>query len=258
MRFSILLIAILLTACHQSQKDESKTTESAQKLPFLTLKNEQAKYALPFCEKKECIDIDIQTINTQDTWLNSWIEKQQSKVIQAQIELKQNLTLQQAVDAYIKKSDTWQQEFSQNHAYQLHLNTRIASQRHQYVLLQLSTNTKQAEVDIQDRQYFAVADRLKQKSLTILDVILPQKQHVLDAMIQAHYQKWIKQQTALVQEKVPKKLYWGQADWFFDSEGIGLHYRSNEIVDGGQQLDIYLDVEQTKQVLQPEVLHEII
>ncbi|WP_269914890.1 hypothetical protein [Acinetobacter sp. HY1485] len=258
MRFSVLLLVMLLTACHPSQKDESKNTQSAQKLPSLTLKNEQAKYALPFCEKKECIDIDIQTINTQDAWLNSWIEKQQSKVIQAQIELKQNLTLQQAVDAYIKKSDAWQQEFSQNHAYQLRLNTRIASQRHQYVLLQLTTNTKQAEVDIQDRQYFAVADRLTQKNLTILDVILPQKQQVLDAMIQAHYQDWIKQQTALVQEKAPKKLYWGQADWFFDSEGIGVHYRTNEIVDGGQQLDIYLNHEQTKQVLQPDVLHEII
>ena len=258
MRFSILFLAILLTACHPSQKDEPKNTESTQKLPFLTFKDGQAKYALPFCEKKECIDIDIQTINTQDTWLNSWIEKQQSKVIQLQIGLKQNLTLQQSVDAYIKKSDAWQQEFSQNHAYQLQLNTRIASQRHQYVLIQLTTNTKQAEVSIQDRQYFAVADRLKHKNLSILDVILPQKQHVLDAMIQAHYQKWIKQQTALVQEKVPKKLYWGQADWFFDSEGIGLHYRSNEIVDGGQQLDIYLNQEQTKQVLQPDVLHEII
>ncbi|MBD0076832.1 hypothetical protein IAF28_19800, partial [Acinetobacter baumannii] len=44
-----------------------------------------ASFAVPFCEKKNCIDVDIQTIKTQDAWLNSWIEKNQAKVIQAQI-----------------------------------------------------------------------------------------------------------------------------------------------------------------------------
>ena len=46
-----------------------------------------------------------------------------------------------------------------------------------------------------------------------------------------------------------KKLYWGQADWFFDQEGIGLHYRTHEIVKDGAQLDIYLNKQQTKQIL---------
>jgi hypothetical protein len=43
-----------------------------------------------------------------------------------------------------------------------------------------------------------------------------------------------------VKKQVPKKLYWGQADWFFDGEGIGLHYRANEISKDAPQLDIYL------------------
>ena len=253
MRFSILFLAILLTACHPATQQENKQEQTKTELPFLTLKSQSAQYAVPFCEKKDCIDIDIQTIYTQDTWLNSWIEKQQSKIIQAQIDLKQNLTLQQAIDAYVKKSDAWQQEFSQNHAYQLHLTTRIASQRQQYVLLQLTTNTKQAEVEIKDRQYFAVADRLNHKTLTLLDMIIPQQQQVLDQIIQEHYQTWLLQQSALVQEKAPKKLYWGQADWFFDGEGVGVHYRTNEITQDSQQLDIYLNHQQTQHVLKPQI-----
>ena len=50
-----------------------------------------------------------------------------------------------------------------------------------------------------------------------------------------------------------QKLYWGQADWFFDQEGIGLHYRSQEISKDAKQLDIYLTKEQTQQVLKVDI-----
>ena len=60
-----------------------------------------------------------------------------------------------------------------------------------------------------------------------------------------------------MQKAAPKKLYWGQSDWFFDGEGVGLHYRANEIVKDGTQLDIYLTKEQTAQVLRPEVLEKM-
>lgn len=56
-----------------------------------------------------------------------------------------------------------------------------------------------------------------------------------------------------VQQQAPKKLYWGQAEWFFDQEGIGLHYRSHDISKDAKQLDIYLTKEQTQQVLKAEV-----
>lgn len=53
------------------------------------------------------------------------------------------------------------------------------------------------------------------------------------------------------------KLYWGQADWFFDQEGIGLHYRTHEIVKDGTQLDIYLTKAQTQQVLKADVYTQL-
>ncbi|WP_420001524.1 hypothetical protein ACN19N_13270 [Acinetobacter sp. LF10] len=264
---SIMIGMMALTACDHPKNNETDTaqnknqvsthTEKAEVLPYLNMQEAKADYALPFCEKKNCIDVDIQTIKTQDAWLNTWIAKNQANVIQQQIEQNKNLTLQQAVNAYVKKSDEWQDKYSKNKAYELRLTTRIASQRNQYVLLQIGVDTQQEDIAVKDRFYFFVADRKLQKNLTILDVIQKNQQNELNNIIQAHYQQWIEKQSTEVKKQVPKKLYWGQADWFFDGEGIGLHYRANEISKDAPQLDIYLTTEQSKQMLQPEIYQQM-
>lgn len=53
---------------------------------------------------------------------------------------------------------------SKNKAYELRLTTRIASQRNQYVLLQIGVDTQQEDIAVKDRFYFFVADRKLQKS----------------------------------------------------------------------------------------------
>ncbi|MCH7387197.1 hypothetical protein MMO39_07780 [Acinetobacter modestus] len=264
---SIMIGMMALTACDHPKKNETDTaqnknqvsihTEKAEVLPYLNMQEAKADYALPFCEKKNCIDVDIQTIKTQDAWLNTWIAKNQANVIQQQIEQNKNLTLQQAVNAYVKKSDEWQDKYSKNKAYELRLTTRIASQRNQYVLLQIGVDTQQEDIAVKDRFYFFVADRKLQKNLTVLDVIQKNQQNELNNIIQAHYQQWIEKQSTEVKKQVPKKLYWGQADWFFDGEGIGLHYRANEISKDAPQLDIYLTTEQSKQMLQAEIYQQM-
>ena len=264
---SLMIGMMALTACDHPKKNEADSAqateqdtaavEKAEVLPYLNMQEVKADYALPFCEKKNCIDVDIQTIKTQDEWLNAWIAKNQANVIQQQIEQNKNLTLQQAINAYVKKSDEWQDKYSKNKAYELHLNTRIASQRNQYVLLQVGVNAQQEDIAVKDRFYFFVADRKLQKSLSVLDVIQKNQQNALNDIIQAHYQQWIEKQSPEVKKQVPKKLYWGQADWFFDGEGIGVHYRANEISKDAPQLDIYLSTEQSKQMLQPDIYQQM-
>lgn len=267
LNITLMIGMMALTACDSPKKNESDSTETiesktakiekAEILPYLNIQESKAKYALPFCEKKNCIDVDIQTIKTQDEWLNTWIARNQAMVIQQQIELKQSMTLQQAINAYVKKSDEWQDKYSENKAYALHLNTRMASQRNQYVLLQVGVDTKQEDIEVKDRYYFFVADRKLQKHLTVLDVIQKKQQSAMHDVIQVHYQKWIEQQSIEVKKQVPKTLYWGQADWFFDGEGIGLHYRANEISKDAPQLAIYFTAEQTKQMLQPDIYQQM-
>jgi len=61
------LIGILsmLAACTKSDHDQKAEQEKsatshdkAEILPYLDIQESKAKYALPFCEKKNCIDID--------------------------------------------------------------------------------------------------------------------------------------------------------------------------------------------------------
>jgi len=258
---SVIGCSLLLGACHKNeqpsveQKESTAVTpeEKAKVLPYLNIQEKSADIALPFCETKNCINLDIQTLKTADSWLNQSIEKQQAKVIQDQIGLKQDMSLQQAVNAYVKKSDAWQAQLKLNKAYELSLYTRIPYQRNQFVLMQIGVDSTQENIRVKERYYFFVADRLQQKILSPLDIINPEQQLQMDQIVQQAYQKWLKDNNAEVQQKAPKKLYWGQADWFFDQEGIGLHYRSQEISKDAKQLDIYLTKEQTQQVLKVDI-----
>src|SRR5699024_10238508 len=120
---SIMVYALILSACDAYKKDtpeyaSANTIEAifkaddAEILHYLSIKEHYEKIELPFCETKNCIDINIQTVQTKDSWLNNWIATSQAQVIQDQIGLKQNMSLQQAINAYVKKSDAWQAEFS--------------------------------------------------------------------------------------------------------------------------------------------------
>lgn len=259
------LCGLLLVACDSKDKSASQSPakegltqqDQAEVLPFLNLEEAKAKYALPFCEKKNCIEIEIQSIQTQDAWLNRWMSDSQAIVIQDQIGLKKAMSLQQAINAYVKKSDAWQAQFAKNKAYELHVQTRIAAQRNQYVLLQVIINSKQEEVTVKDRGYFFVADRKAQKKLGILEVINAKQQNVMNDIVQVQYAKWLADQTAEVKKVAPKKLYWGQNDWFFDGEGIGVHFRASEIVKDGTQMDLYLTKQQTQQILKPEIFQQL-
>ncbi|CAM4210952.1 hypothetical protein [Acinetobacter pragensis] len=259
---SMLGMSLLLSACDDSKKPQQPEAEKkasvfdAEKsdvLPYLNIQEQPAKVALPFCENKNCIDLNIQTVQTADPWLNTWIERNQALVVQDQIKQKQSMSLQQAINAYVKKSDAWQDEFKTNQPYALTMYTRIPYQRNQYVLLQVGVDTAQENIKVKDRHYFFVADRRTQKSLALLDIVDAQQQAKMNGIVQAAYAKWLKEQDAAVRQSAPKKLYWGQADWFFDQEGVGLHYRTHEIVKDGAQLDIYLTKQQTQQVLKDAV-----
>ena len=73
---TIIATSLALSACGSSsektdqEQDESVHSSNPDILPYLNITQQSANFALPFCENKNCIDIDIQTILTQDNWLN--------------------------------------------------------------------------------------------------------------------------------------------------------------------------------------------
>lgn len=254
----VILLTTSLVACDdQPITSDNTPAQPSNTLTSLQIQSKPADYALPFCEKKNCLTIDIQSVVTQQLEVNQWIEKQQSYVIQQLIDSDQNLTLQEAVNAYVKKSDTWQAEDKKNKSYQLNIMTRVASQRQQYLLIQFIVNAVQGETHIKNQKYFVVLDRQQQKKVSLLDLLKTDHQHKLNEIIQIYYQEWKAKQVESVQEKLPEKVYWGQTDWFFDQEGIGLHYRKGQIGEDSPAFDLYLTPEQGKAVLQESIYHTL-
>lgn len=247
------LIMISVTACQDNSTTLEKQEQLEQALSPLNIKIQPANYATPFCEKKDCLSLGIQSISTQNEQVNQWIERSQSNVIQQQIDLKQDLPLQQAVDAYVKKSDAWQAEKEGNKAFNLQMATRIAAQRQQYVLLQLMVHSQQGDKNLDNQSYYFVFNRKQNKSVKLLDILKADHQHKLHDIIQVYYQEWLAKQTDTVKKQAPEVLYWGQSDWFFDQAGIGLHYRKGQISPDAPILDIYLTPEQGQMMVQNDI-----
>lgn len=259
------MLACTLVACDAKnqkvepieQEKQLAQQEQADVLPFLDIQETKAEINVPLCGNQKCIELDFQTIKTQDTWLNHWVAERQAMVILDQLKFEKILTLDQAVQAYAKDSEKWQKEFIKNQAYDLRINTKIAIQRNQYVLLQVIVNSEQAGVKVKDRGYFYVADRKVQKNLTVLDVVKPDKKQFLDDIVNSNYQQWLAEQKIDVQKLSPKKLSWDTHNWFFDNEGIGIHFRASEIAKNAPQLDIFLTKAQTQQILTPIVFERM-
>lgn len=239
------------------QQKQIAQQEQAEVLPFLNIQEINANLNVPSCGNKKCIELDIQTITTQDPWLNEWIAGRQSKVISDQIRSEKSKSLQEAVNAYAKASQKWQKEFIKNKAYELQMDTKIALQRNQYVLLQVIVNTEQAGIKVKDRGYFYVADRKLKKNLSVLDVVEPKKKRLLNEIVNTQYTQWLSDQKLDPKKIMPKKISWEQHDWFFDNEGIGIHFRAGEIAKDASQLDIFLSKAQTQQVLRPKIFERM-
>lgn len=224
--------------------------EKANVLPYLDAKPQAAQFVLPKCSGKNCLKLELESLTTQDPWLNTWLTACQAQVLMQQIDQEQaNLSLQQAVNRYAKASDAWKKLHTANTAFQLQLTTEIAYQKNGIVLLKILVNSHQVDTKVKDRLYFFVADRHAQQALTLKDVIAADYAKTLQDIVNQDYKKWLNTQTDEVQSAAPKQLAWQQGEWFYDVEGIGIHFRAGQLSPTAEQLDIYLTAAQTKRVL---------
>lgn len=264
-RLRILLAALVIGMASCEKQPESTTQKSGQSaqvknadvLPYLNDDAFQVEIKSENCTKSVCEKIEILSLKTADHWVNQQLNNHLAFVIQDQINEKEKLSLDQSIETYISRSESWMKEFSLNQPYELDILTQVATQRNQYVLIQFIVNTKQAEVIVKDRGYFMVLDRKQKKVLQLQDVIQKNQINDFERILQLSYQKWLKAQSSEVRSIAPVNFSWKNQEWFFDGEGIGVHIRANEIVKGGEQLDIYLNHAQTKQVVVPQIFQKM-
>ena len=228
--------------------------EAAQVLPYLAAQPAPAQFVLPKCSAQHCLAININSLSTGDAWFNAWLSARQAEVLMLQLQQDPaNLSLQQAVNRYAAASKEWQQQYHQHQAFRLDLDTAVVYQKNGIVLLQIQVNSHQAETKVLDRLYFFVADRNKQQHLPVKQVIAPDYAKTLQDILNQHYKKWLSTQSDQVKTAAPTQLAWQQGQWFYDQEGIGLHFRAGQISPTAEQLDVYLNAAQSKRVLKAQL-----
>lgn len=235
---------------HAAVLQEMSTTEPV--LIHLDAVAQMAKVVIPECSGSACVDLKIHSLHSQDTWFNDWVSQAQAQVLLQELGLQtSNLSLQQAVNRYAKASQQWSEQHSSHQPYQLQLMTQLGYQKNGYVLLQIRVDRQQADEQVKDRIYFFIADRNTQKTLKLQHILVQNQTKTMDKILHQYYQKWLQSQQSEL--KLPKKLIWQDAEWFYDTQGIGLHFRSGMLAKQSPQLDIYLTAEQSQRVLKPEL-----
>lgn len=250
-----------LSACDDNQK---KTQEQAlqeqakeQGYPVLIASPHVADYGLPFCEKKYCIEIEIQSFQSQDTWFNQFTDFKISELIRKQLDIKEKLTLQQAVDAFVAKSDSWQAEHP-NQPWSMQISSRVPMQQKEIAVLQLQTTYVLGDKTIPEHNYFFMVDRKAKKQILIYDVIKPEARLAFGDFIQQAYQKWQEQLGPEYKDKTPSKIGWASQDWLIDEQGVTLYYRASDLqASGANNLIIQIPKDKVQQWFTADILQKI-
>lgn len=265
-KICVIVILLMCAACSKTPESKDKTQqqlqqqEAQQGYPVLIAMPEIADYALPFCEKKYCIEAEIFSFKSQDQWFNAYSNQQIADLIRKQLGLSQKLSLQAAVDTFVQMSDAWQAEDEKQNskAWTMYIKPRIAMQQGEIALLVIHAEFDLGKKVIPAQDYFFVVDRKQQKTLRLYDVVREQERQAFTLEMQTQYQNWKNTLTEEQQVPLPEKIYWANQDWFFDEQGIAIYYRGSDFgLDAAKNLTIYLTPEQSKAWVNVDVLRSL-
>ncbi|MFB2578923.1 hypothetical protein ACEYX6_07200 [Acinetobacter sp. c2-A9] len=115
----VLPLLLALVACNgelnSAKTDAEKLQQQEQKqgYPVLIATPTVADYGLPFCEKRYCLEVEIFDFKSQDQWFNQFTNEKIADLIRKQLGIGEKMTLQQAVDVFVQRSDEWRDGQSQ-------------------------------------------------------------------------------------------------------------------------------------------------
>lgn len=259
----MLLLTVSFSGCSPSTPKQSKDEqylqqqEQQQGYPVLIAAPEVANYGLPFCEKKYCLEVEIFSFHSQDLWFNQYVDQKIADLMRKQLGLSQKLSLQQAVNEFVRLSDAGSEKNQQ--PWSVMITPRVPMQQNEIVVLQLETEYVLDDQVVAPQQFYDVIDRKTHQSIRLYDIIQPAQRIVFGAYLQSQYQHWLTQQQ-LDKTQFPDKLYWANQDWFFDEEGIGIYYRAKSLnaKTAAENLTIYLSTTQSQTWLKKEYFNKIL
>ena len=259
----LVFLMLCLSACTDDAQDSpslSALERQAQQqgYPVLIATPKVAEYDLPFCEHKYCLEIEIHGLDSNDVWFNQINAYLISEQIRKQLQLTQRMSLQQAVDAFAKQSDLWQQAHPESKPWSLYIGVQVPMQHNQYTLLQLRSEYHLQDIPGREQNYFFMLDRKQRKILNLYDVIQAKARVEFGDYIQHSYQQWKAKFSVEQQYKMPSKLYWATQDWFVDGQDMVIYYRASDLgLPTTDSMQLRLSAAQKAQWLDPEILQHL-
>lgn len=244
-------LSFVLNGCAPTEGQQSKDEkylqeqEEEQGYPVLIAVPQIADYGLPFCEKQYCLEVEIFNFKSKDEWFNAYVDHKISELIRKQLGLSQKLSLQKAVNEFVRFSDEWQDEHK-NQPWSVFIQPRVVMQQNEIAILQIQTEYVLGDRTIAPQHFYDVVDRKEKKSILLYDIVKEESRLKFGEFLQQQYQQWLSQQST--QAGFPEKLYWASQDWFIDDEGIAIYYRLKDLNSEveGDNLTIYLSKADTK------------
>ncbi|WP_374297987.1 hypothetical protein [Acinetobacter sp.] len=272
-----MVLVATLSACSkpsEEQQQEQVETEQYKKLGYenLIAMPVIADYALPFCEDEYCIDVEVFGFKSKDRWFNDFGKMQSADLIRQQLGISQKLSLQRAVNEFVKRSDAWREtQLAENkhakpQAWSMYIKPRLAMQQGEMALLIINTSYQLGDETVPEQHYFYVVDRKAKRSWRLYDAINENKRVSFTHFVQAQYDVWREETSAQLSEedqvKLPTKIYWANQDWFFDEQGVAIYYRFNDLcaeceASNGKGFTIYLSPTQSQQWIKAPLLKQL-
>ena len=206
----IVSSGMILSACDKKKSDTESSSATQQKteiqgsapasspaptaIPPLTAKVEKAHYTLPACQGDQCPKVDIHHLETNNPWVNQFLDHQVLKFSQGFSEKPSDRTsLQQNIYAFVKVSNEDAQDGGLGVPYTMSINAEDIGQR--------GTNLAQFKVSgdyytggahgSAVNSYF-VLDLAQHKQLRLDDLVIKGQKQKLYAVVYAEFTRWVK------------------------------------------------------------------
>lgn len=246
----VLTTGVAITACQKKpddtpQQEAAKTTapvtpvlpapapaEDAAPLQQISATVQPASYKLPACKGDGCTDIDIKRIQTNNPWLNTFMDQQ---VVQFSSGLgepaPQGSSLQTMVDDFVQMSREDARLRGGAIPYVMHVTPVYIGQRGTLAQFQLNGEYFTGGAHGSAISNYYVLDIAGQKQLKLDDVLLKGRRQALYDLLYPEFVNWVKSSNADADVAEYEKIWkFGLTDNFvFAKAGLSFQYGQYEI-----------------------------
>ena len=163
-------------------------------VPHLTASEQKAKYILPACQGDKCPQVDIQHLQTNDPWVNQFLDHEVLKLSQGFSEKPSDRTsLQQNIDAFVKMSNDDVNDGGMSVPYSMEITAeKLGSRVANLAQFKVSGNFYTGGAHGSAVNSYYVLDLTQHKQLKLNDLLISGQKNKLYNVVYTEFVQWVK------------------------------------------------------------------